>query len=84
MANLNHSWPGTYSSLELNIVTPWVLAVPDSHFLYYDAETESLVPLASVLPQEQEEQPKGIAAVFARIRAFFQKIADWFRDLFRR
>jgi hypothetical protein len=52
----------------------------------YDAyaETETLVPLASVLPSEEEAPQKGLAGVLARIRAFFGRIAEWLRDLFKR
>ena len=83
VANLNHLWPGPYAGIELDVVRPTATGEPFleiPRFSYYDEASGKLIPLADVL---KEETPKtGVAAFFARIRAFFHALFQRIKAFF--
>ncbi len=61
VANFDHQWPGKYAGIETNMLEAEAFDIYSDpnlpQFLYWDFETENLVPLASVLPEEEPDAP---------------------------
>ncbi len=88
VANLNHSWSGKYAGYELDMIHEHRTVNSDPaypQFLYYDFDTEKLVPLADVVnaqPETPEETTGGFRAFLARMLDFFRRIIARIRGLF--
>ena len=86
--NLNHTWPGVYAGLELDLLRRADVRVTADpaypQFLHWDAEAENLVPLADVLKNEEEQTPGGFRGFILRVKAFFQSFFQRIRDFFTR
>ena len=80
ISNIDHTWSSYYTITELSLADIPNLTVDTAEnlpqFLYWDDTAHKLVPLETVLPEEEEEPQQELS--------FFQKVLQFFRDLFGR